>query len=147
MIRTLPVLCVVVLLISLAARADAQQPQQRPNVAQRADVVRKTATAIKVSGGAIDLDGRLDERAWGEAQPITDFVQKEPVEGAPPTEKTEVRFAYDNNALFIGARMYSKNPKLIQAPMARRDDAADQSEHFLVSLDTFLDRRTAYTWA
>lgn len=141
MIRTLPVPCAVVLLFSLAPRADAQPNQQRGSV-----VVRKTASAVKISGDGIDIDGRLDERAWNEAAPITDFVQKEPVEGAPPTERMEVRFAYDDGALYVGARMYSHDPISIQAPMARRDDRPDQSEHFFISLDTFLDRRTAYTF-
>jgi hypothetical protein len=71
---------------------------------------------------------------------VSDFVQKEPVEGGPPADRMEVRFAYDDNALYIGARMFSSEP--IQAPMGRRDDG-DQAEHFLVSLDTYLDRRTS----
>ncbi len=137
MFRTLPVVCAVVLLFPLSRGVEAQQ---RGSV-----VVRKTASAARIAGGAIDIDGRLDEKAWSEAQPITDFVQKEPVEGAPPTERMEVRFVYDNSALFVGARMYSRDPKSIQAPMGRRDDD-DQSERFFISLDTFLDRRTAYTF-
>ena len=51
----------------------------------------------------------------------------------------EVRFAYDDDALYVGARM-SRRP--LQAPMGRRDEG-DQAEHFVVYLDTYLDRRTA----
>ncbi|MBM3778508.1 MAG: carbohydrate binding family 9 domain-containing protein [Acidimicrobiia bacterium] len=108
--------------------------------------IRKQATAVRVAAGAIRLDGRLDDRAWQEAPPITDFVQKEPIEGAPPTEAMEIRFVYDDRALYIGARMYSRNPGAIQAPMGRRDNVAAQSESIIVSLDTFLDRRTAYSF-
>ena len=75
--------------------------------------------------------------------PITDFVQREPTEGAPPTDRMEVRFVYDDDALYVGARMFSDAP--IQAPMGRRDNG-DQAEHLLVSLDTYLDRRTASTF-
>jgi hypothetical protein len=137
MIRTVPVACVFVLLLPFAHVAEAQV---------RGATERKTASAVRVSVGAIEVDGRLDEAVWRDAQPITDFVQKEPVEGAPPTERMEVRFAYDNGALFVGARMFSRNPNAIQAPMSRRDDGYDQAEHVLVSFDTFLDRRTAYTF-
>ena len=98
---------------------------------------------MRVASGAVNVDGRLDDAAWRDAPPVTDFVQREPTEGAPPTDRMEVRFVYDDDALYVGARMYSDAP--IQAPMGRRDDG-DQAEHLLVSLDTYLDRRTASTF-
>ena len=104
---------------------------------------RKQAHAVRVPGGSIDLDGRLDEAAWRDVPALTDFVQKEPIEGGPPTDRMEVRLAYDDTALYVGARMYSATP--IQAPMGRRD-SGDQAEHLLVSLDTYLDRRTSSTF-
>ena len=92
---------------------------------------------------SIRVDGRLDEEAWRSAPAVTDFVQKEPVEGAPPTDRMEVRFAYDDGALYVGARMYSQDP--VRAPLGRRDEG-EQAERLLVSLDTYLDRRTASTF-
>ena len=79
----------------------------------------------------------------GQAAPLAEFVQKEPDEGAPPTDRMEVRFVYDDAALYVGARMSSSAP--IQAPMGRRDEG-EQAEHLRVSLDTYLDRRTASTF-
>ena len=55
----------------------------------------------------------------------------------------EVRFAYDDDALYVGARMSST--AALQAPMGRRDEG-DQSEYFGVYLDTYFDRRTAYAF-
>lgn len=96
------------------------------------------------ANASIRLDGRLDEPHWGAASPVTEFVQKEPNEGMPPTERMEVRFVYDDGALVVGARMYSRQGAGgIQAPLGRRDEV-DQAEYVLVSLDTYLDRRTAY---
>jgi len=106
----------------------------------------KRATIIRVAEGAIRLDGRLDDRAWEQAAAVSDFTQKEPVEGAAPTERMEVRFAYDDDAVYVGARMYSSNPSTIQAPLGRRDNLGAQAEQFFVSLDTYQDRRTAYTF-
>src|ERR671914_448954 len=94
----------------------------------------KQAIAIRVSDGAIRVDGRLDDQAWHQAAVIDDFTQKEPVEGAPPTERMEVRFAYDDNAVYVGARLYSSDPSTIQAPLGRRDNLGTQAEHFFVSL-------------
>jgi hypothetical protein len=121
--------CLIVVLVP--AIALAQNPE------------RKRANAVRVPAGSINLDGRLDDRAWSDVAPLTDFVQKEPVEGAPPTDAMEVRFAYDDRALYVGARMASDAP--IQAPMGPRD-SGDQAEHLLISLDPYLDRRTSSTF-
>jgi hypothetical protein len=102
---------------------------------------RKQATATRVPNGSIRVDGRLDDEIWAKTAPITDFIQKEPTEGAAPTDPMEVRLAYDDDVLYVGARMHSRDGR-IQAPLGRRDNT-DQAEHILISFDTFLDRRTA----
>ena len=129
---------------------------------------RKEALAIRIGPDEIRVDGRLDEAAWERARPITDFVQKEPVESVAPTEHTEVRFVYDDGGLYIGARMASAGGgAAIQAPLGRRDTPysptprsavggvfgrpsvggqPELADFILVSLDTFLDRRTAYSF-
>ncbi|HEX2095448.1 MAG TPA: DUF5916 domain-containing protein [Longimicrobiaceae bacterium] len=106
---------------------------------------RKQIRAARIEGRPPSVDGRLEEEVWRSAPVLADFVQKEPVEGAAPSERTEVRFLYDGSALYVGARMYSGDPRSIQAPVGRRDNAS-QAELLLVSLDTYLDRRTAYTF-
>ena len=141
-------LAVLLILLSAAVRAqdsDATDAETQ-HVTPATGEIRKQATAMRVEGGVIQLDGRLDESAWERADPITDFIQKEPDEGTPPTEPMEVRFLYDGSALYVGARMYSADPSSIQAPLGRRDEIGVQAEHVFVSLDTFLDRRTAYTF-
>ena len=101
----------------------------------------RQATAERVAAGAVRVDGTLDEPVWRTAPAVTDFVQAEPDEGAPPTDRMEVRFAYDDNALYVGARMSSSAP--VQSPLSRRDDNG-QAESIQIELDTYLDRRTAY---
>ena len=120
--------------LSLASSALAQAPVTGAGN-------RKQATATRVPNGSIRVDGRLDDEAWQKATPITDFIQKEPIEGAAPTDAMDVRIVYDDDVLYVGARMFSKDGR-IQAPLGRRDNI-DQAEHILVSFDTFLDRRTA----
>jgi hypothetical protein len=105
-------------------------------------LTRKQAIAVRVPTAAVRVDGRLDDEAWRLATPITDFVQKEPTEGAAPTDPMEVRFVYDDSALYVGARMVSREGRIIQAPLGLRDSVS-QAEHILVAFDTFLDRRTA----
>jgi hypothetical protein len=118
-----------------------------PGFPQTAETAgRQQAIAVRVDAGAIRIDGQLTEEEWGRAVPVVDFVQAEPAEGEPPTERMDVRFIYEPDALIVGARMYSLDPARIQAPMSRRDEGFNQAEHIFVSLDTYLDRRTAYTF-
>src|SRR5688572_19602240 len=102
--------------------------------------------AMRVSGSALELDGRLSEDVWRSAPPARRFLQREPNEGAPAADSTEVRFAYDASALWIGARMYSRKASDIRALVTRRDREGS-SEQIIVSLDTHRDRRTAYTFS
>jgi hypothetical protein len=72
--------------------------------------------------GSIAIDGKLDETAWSAAVPITKFVQSKPVEGAAATQRTEIRILYDNDAIYVGARVYDTlGARGIRAPLARRD--------------------------
>ena len=106
----------------------------------------KTARAVRIDGVAPRIDGVLDDAVWNSARVITDFVQKIPNEGAEPSEITEVRLLYDNDALYIGARLRRRDPSAIRTSVTRRDGDSD-SEVFTVSLDTYLDRRTAYSFS
>ena len=92
----------------------------------------------------IALDGRLDESLWARA-PVSDrFLQQEPVEGQQPTERTEVRVAYDADNLYIGATLHDSDPDGILGYQRQRDQDLSSDDRFMLILDTFLDGRTAY---
>ena len=110
-----------------------------------APAARKEIRAVRLQGRAPAVDGRLDDDAWAAAPVLSDFLQKQPVEGGPPSERTEVRFVYDDAALYVAARMHKTDPSSIQAPVSRRDDGG-KAEHIWISLDTYHDRRTAYSF-
>ncbi len=74
---------------------------------------------------AIAIDGRLDEACWQQAVPATGFRQSQPDEGAPASLPIEVRILFDDQALYIGARM--SEPGGVVAPLARRDQLLDAS--------------------
>jgi hypothetical protein len=102
--------------------------------------------AVRIQDGAPRLDGRLTESVWRTAPVITSLTQREPDEGSPAIENTEVRFAYTEDALYVGARMFSRDPRAIRALVTRRDNESS-SEQLVISLDTYRDRRTAYSFA
>ena len=59
------------------------------------------------------IDGILDEAAWSAVEPITDFVQTEPSEGLPASERTEVRLLYDDKMIYIGVICHDADPSRI----------------------------------
>jgi len=61
------------------------------------------------------LDGKINEPAWDNATPFSDFKMVEPIPGSQPTEKTEVRILYDQANLYIAVRCYDSEPDKITA--------------------------------
>ena len=96
---------------------------------------------------APQIDGRLDEAVWREAQPLTDFVQRDPSEGAPSTERTEVRILTDGEALYIGAWLFDRDPAAIVSGERVRDADLTNSDHFSIILDTYQDRQNGFVFA
>ena len=73
--------------------------------------MRRSVTAARMtSDEAIVLDGLLDEPAWRRAVPATDFIQQDPDLGGPPTERTEVRFIFNRDSLYMGVLCFDSEP-------------------------------------
>ncbi|MDP1572145.1 MAG: DUF5916 domain-containing protein [Vicinamibacterales bacterium] len=90
------------------------------------------------------IDGVLDEPFWATLDPIADFVQRDPVDGAYPTERTEVRIAYDEGALYFGFTLFDSDPSAIRAHTLNRGGQIGFDDHIVIALDTFNDRRNGY---
>ncbi|NND70357.1 MAG: carbohydrate binding family 9 domain-containing protein, partial [Rhodothermales bacterium] len=103
---------------------------------------RQQVLAIRKSQD-VTVDGILDEDAWRLAPAIDRFIQDEPNEGKDPSEKTVVRVLYDDEAIYIGARMYDSAPDSIVARLGRRDSNLD-ADLFGFFIDPYLDRRTGF---
>jgi hypothetical protein len=92
--------------------------------------------------GSIQLDGKLDEAAWASA-PVTPIsTQIDPLEGQPASQRTEVRVLYDDEALYVGARLWDSGE--VTARLGRRDMRLGDSDWFGVMLDSYHDHRTAF---
>lgn len=100
--------------------------------------------AVRVDGGPV-LDGVTDEAVWRTAAAIHEFIQQEPAEGAPATERTEVRVLYDERNLYVGIRAFDSVPGGVIATEMRRDsDRILDEDNFQIIVDTFNDSRSAY---
>ena len=102
----------------------------------------KAAIAVRTPVRPV-IDGRLDEHAWALAMPETSFVQFVPLEGALPNERTEIRILYDDEAVYIGCRMYDADPKNIVARLARRDDQVE-ADYVSIRIDSYNDNQTDF---
>ena len=124
------------LLVALAAQtAAAQAPPLPPPPSGPVHAV--------FASSAISIDGELNEAAWSAASPVTRFVQGDPVEGASPSQRTEVRVLFDHEALYIGARMYDSSADSIVKELTRHDGGT-RSDKFIVYLDPYRDHRSGY---
>ena len=100
--------------------------------------------AVRTSSG-IRLDGMPDEAAWAAATPMTTFTQIDPYEGEPVSQLTEVRFLYDDDALYVGGRLYDSGP--VWTRLARRDTGVPDSDFVVVYIDSYHDHQTSYRLA
>ena len=91
----------------------------------------------------IQVDGKLDEPAWQQATMADGFVQTEPDEGKPTTERTEAFLFYSNEKLYIGFKCFDSEPSRIVKRYGTHD-AVTNSDGVNIFLDPFGDRRTGY---
>lgn len=94
----------------------------------------------------ITLDGKLDEPVWRTGTSATAFVQRTPQNGSPASQKSEVRIAYDANALYVGVRNFDTAPDSIAQQLGRRDADDLYADWFYVGFDSYGDKRTAFTF-
>ena len=102
------------------------------------------AVAVRTSE-SIRVDGILDEDAWTSVPAITDFRQTQPSEGEVLSERTEVRFLYDSEALYVGAHLFDSGP--VYARLKRRDASFADTDLFAVFIDGYHDHTRAYRLA
>ncbi len=112
-----------------------------PQTVSRDDAGHVVVRAIRLTS-PFRLDGKLDEAVYGENTPASDFLQTEPTQGAPATEKTEIWVFFDDKNIYIGGRMWETQPERMVVNEMRKDSPnAFQNESLTVVLDTFYDRR------
>ncbi|HEV8538035.1 MAG TPA: DUF5916 domain-containing protein, partial [Bacteroidota bacterium] len=128
--KQLPILSLLLMSWAAADAGDIDTTLKRP-----------TIEAIR-SSNPIAIDGILSELEW-QRTAITQFTQRDPNEGAAPTQNTDVWVAYDDAALYIAARMHDTQPDSIVRQIGRRD--ADLSaDWFYVGIDAYHDRRSGF---
>jgi len=136
--------CLILLLFpSLSTSASSHLKKATLN--DPSAVESKTASRV-IEEDTILIDGKLDENSWENTSVLTGFIQNNPDEGAPATEKTEVRILYSNESLYIGVRALDSEADKIKAILARRDSKCP-SDWLKIWIDSYHDLRTAFEFS
>ena len=127
---------------AVAGATDRPPPPLPPAVIARDAQRRATVRAVKLATG-LRLDGRLDEPVYGIVPAIDDFIQQEPDEGAPGTERTEVWILFDDANVYVAGRLWDSAPpsQWVANEMRRDTSQLRENDTLWVALDTFNDRR------
>ncbi len=152
------VLSTTLLLLCLLFKAQAQSSSvTKPalfgsNMSKDADYrlgyeLNPNLDAIRLSSkDLVRLDGFLDESIWRNAPIATGFTQRAPKDGGNPSQKTEAMVLYTDREIYIGIMAYDTSPDSAIATLFRRD-GSEISDWVYVSLDSYNDKRTAFTFA
>ncbi len=91
----------------------------------------------------IEIDGKVDDQVWSNTNGFNNFIQRDPNEGASPSERTIIKLAYDEKYLYLAAIMYDSSPDSIISRLTRRDELVD-CDHITLALDPYHDKRSGY---
>jgi hypothetical protein len=132
-----------VLAVSTAAAAQQQSNGTGADLTAAAAAPRLATAAF--ADRAPTLDGRLDDPVWQTALPLAGFIQRDPHEGQPGTERTEAWVAYTAHAMYVAVRAWDSDPSGIRARLTRRDEDSP-SDWIAIGIDSYFDRRTAFAF-
>ncbi len=118
---------------------------QAPTIDYEAIRQTKIVNALRVTE-KITIDGHLEEPAWQQALPAKDFIQQRPRGGEPAPERTEVRFLYDDENLYVGAICFDTDMAHSIVHELKEDFNFGQSDMLNVHFDTLHDRRSAFSF-
>src|SRR5215210_2904726 len=114
--------------------------------AAAADPVQLAAVPLPDGATPPALDGKVDDEAWLKVEPYATFTQTDPIEGAPASERTEVRIVYDKSNIYIGVICFDSEPGKVIVNQSRRDADLTETDAIIMVLDTFNDNQNAFVF-
>ena len=110
------------------------------------DQAQMAATPLADGIAAPVLDGKVMDEMWLKVEPYWKFTQTDPIEGAPASERTEVRMVFDKSNLYIGVICFDSEPGKIVVSQSRRDADLTETDAIIMVLDTFNDNQNAFVF-
>ncbi len=116
-----------------------------PRQANGRDTTLPSIHAVRIDGEPVNVDGKLTEPVWVNAEAGTGFSMHEPDRGGAPTEQTVFKVAYDDDAVYFAVACYEKDPAKVRSTLSRRDRISE-SDLVSVYVDPYLDHTTGYNF-
>lgn len=116
---------------------------QAPDTTESAMAATKTVAITRVATPPV-IDGVIDEPVWQLAEVIGDFLLTRPIDGAEPSEPTEIRLLYDDDNLYISGRMFDRAPEDISANVMTHGSGLGQDDRIAIVIDPFNSGRNGY---
>ncbi|CAM1342610.1 DUF5916 domain-containing protein [Tenacibaculum amylolyticum] len=113
-------------------------------ISQQSQSIPKKKYYTKFITSVPEIDGAITDSAWDELEWGTDFTEKDPDEGTPPTYQTKFKIGYDNKYLYVALRAFDDEPEKIEERLTRRDGFA--GDRINVIIDSYHDKRTAFVF-
>lgn len=111
----------------------------------QAENPRRTYHTSRVNGEVPEIDGLLNDRAWDQVEWAGDFIQRQPVDGAQPSQQTQFKILYDAKYLYVGIRAFDSEPDKVVRRMSRRDGF--EGDFVEINIDSYADKRTAFSFS
>lgn len=139
------VLTVALLGSPVAAVAQSQASTSSAVSTASASTVPDVAVATRTDL-APTIDGRPDEAEWQAAGGLTDFIQREPNDGAAASEPTEVRVLYDDDAIYVAVWAWDSRAAEIVPGDAIRDYEVTDADAVIMIFDTYKDEQNGFVF-
>ena len=114
--------------------------------AQTPQVPTFTAGKLDASAEGPTIDGRVNDVVWQSVPPYSTFTQQDPIEGAPASEKTEVRVIVGKGNVYIGIIAFDSDPSKIIVSQSRRDASLTDTDSVVMVFDTFNDNQNSFVF-
>ncbi|WP_281615558.1 DUF5916 domain-containing protein [Flammeovirga sp. SubArs3] len=108
------------------------------------NIARRSYTTHSLEKGKITIDGSFDDDAWNNVEWGTNFTQRDPIDGAPPSQQTAFKLMYDEKYLYIAIKAYDSSPDSIVKRMSRRDGF--EGDFVEVNIDSYHDLTNAFSF-
>ena len=105
-----------------------------------------TAGKLEAAAEGPTIDGRVNDPVWQNVAPYTTFTQQDPIEGAPASERTEVRVIVGKGNVYVGIIAFDSDPSKIIVSQARRDASLTETDSVVMVFDTFNDNQNAFVF-
>lgn len=112
--------------------------------ASQSPIEKRTYTAKLINPHPPEIDGRLNDPVWEHAEWTSDFTQREPEDGAKPSQQTAVKILYDEKNLYVAIRAHDDEPDKIVRRVTRRDQF--EGDWVEINIDSYFDLRTAFSF-